>query len=47
MPLRFLAQMVGSTYISVIRYWRESPDYDIAVNCADAARFLAEALAPA
>lgn len=46
MPLRFLAQMVGSTYISVIRYWRESPDYDIAVNSARAARFLAEALAP-
>lgn len=45
MPVRFLAQMVGSTYIAVIRHWRESPGDDMAVNCELAARFLSEALA--
>lgn len=46
LPLRFLAQMVGSTYLSVIRYWRESPDYDITLNSARASHFLTGALAP-
>ncbi|MDV6299179.1 TetR/AcrR family transcriptional regulator [Dietzia maris] len=46
LPLRFLAQMVGSTYISVIRYWRESTDYDITLNSARASHFLTGALAP-
>lgn len=46
MPLRFLTQLVGSTYIPVIRYWRVSPDHDITPNSARASHFLAEAPTP-
>ncbi|MFD4267823.1 TetR/AcrR family transcriptional regulator [Rhodococcus sp. NPDC058481] len=45
-PLRFLAQMVAAVYVSVIRYWRQDPDYELEVGFGNAARFVAEALAP-
>lgn len=45
-PLLFLAQMVAAVYVSVIRNWRQDPDYDLEDGFGKAARFVAEALAP-
>ena len=43
---RFLAQMIGAAYISVLREWRLDPEYDLAERFDEAARFLGEAVSP-
>ncbi len=43
---RFIAQMIGAVYISILREWRLDPDYDLAVRFDEAARFLADAIQP-
>jgi hypothetical protein len=43
---RFIAQMIGAVYISILREWRLDPDYDLAVRFDQAALFLADAIRP-
>ncbi|MDG3011644.1 TetR/AcrR family transcriptional regulator [Rhodococcus sp. D2-41] len=45
-PPEFLAEMFGGIYAAVIRRWRFDPGYDLGGAFEQAARFIAEALAP-
>ncbi len=42
----FLAQMIAAVYVSVLRYWRLDPGYDLAVESANAMRFVGDAVSP-
>jgi AcrR family transcriptional regulator len=44
--IRFIAQMIGAVYISILREWRLDPDYDLSARFDEAARFLANAIRP-
>ncbi len=43
---RFLAQMIGAAYISILREWRLDPEYDLAARFDEAARFMGDAIRP-
>lgn len=45
-PLRFLSQMVTAVYVTTIRYWRQDTVFDMELEFARAAAFIAEAVAP-
>ncbi|WP_415639045.1 TetR/AcrR family transcriptional regulator [Prescottella defluvii] len=45
-PVRFLSQMVTAVYVSTIRFWRQETVFDMELEFARAAEFVAEAVAP-
>lgn len=45
-PPELLAELVGALYVSVLRSWRQEPDYDLPRRSAAAAALLADALSP-
>lgn len=45
-PVRFLSQMVTAVYVSTIRFWRQETVFDMELEFARAAEFIAEAVAP-
>ncbi|SFA82686.1 transcriptional regulator, TetR family [Collimonas sp. OK607] len=42
----FLIQMIGSAYLSVVRYWRLYPDDDLPARITETTRFLSEVIRP-
>ena len=43
---RFLSQMLTAVYVTTIRYWRQDTVFDMELEFARAAAFIAEAVAP-
>lgn len=45
-PPLFLAQMIGGTYATLVRFWRQDADYDAKAEFGRGAQFVAESVAP-